>query len=73
MSRYVGPVWKISRRLGFSILETGKELSKRNYAPGQHGPDRRRKTTEYGKQLMEKQKSVSCMVLLNVNSVDYSL
>ncbi|HHU28050.1 TPA: 30S ribosomal protein S4 [bacterium] len=56
MSRYVGPVWKISRRLGFSILETGKELSKRNYAPGQHGPDRRRKTTEYGKQLMEKQK-----------------
>ena len=49
MSRYVGPVWKISRRLGFSILETGKELSKRNYAPGQHGPDRRRKTTEYGK------------------------
>jgi small subunit ribosomal protein S4 len=56
MSRYTGPAWKVSRRLGFSTLETGKELSKRNFAPGQHGPDKRRKTTEYGKQLQEKQK-----------------
>lgn len=56
MSRYTGPAWKISRRLGFSTLETGKELSKRNYAPGQHGPDKKRKLTEYGKQLAEKQK-----------------
>ena len=40
MSRYTGPVWKKSRRLGYSILETGKELSKRNYAPGQHGNDK---------------------------------
>ncbi len=56
MSRYVGPSWKVSRRLGFSTLETGRELAKRSYAPGQHGPNRRKKLTEYGKQLQEKQK-----------------
>lgn len=56
MSRYTGPKWKISRRLGFSILETGEELKKRPYAPGQHGNSRRKKISEYGKQLQEKQK-----------------
>ncbi len=56
MSRYTGPKWKISRRLGFSILETGEELNKRNYGPGQHGVDRKKKPSEYGKQLQEKQK-----------------
>ncbi len=55
MSRYLGPVWKKSRRLGFSILETGKELARRPYAPGQHG-QRRSKLSEYGVQLHEKQK-----------------
>ena len=55
MARYTGPSWKISRRLGFSTLETGKELQKRPYAPGQHG-QARKKMTEYGKQLQEKQK-----------------
>jgi small subunit ribosomal protein S4 len=40
MSRYTGPTWKISRRLGYSISETGKELKKRPYAPGQHGQRR---------------------------------
>lgn len=55
MSRYLGPVWKKSRRLGFSILETGKELARRPYAPGQHG-QRRSKLSEYGIQLHEKQK-----------------
>lgn len=55
MSRYTGPQWKISRRLGFSILETGKELNRRAYAPGQHG-QKRKKVTEYGAQLAEKQK-----------------
>ncbi|WP_050635356.1 30S ribosomal protein S4 [Candidatus Stoquefichus sp. SB1] len=55
MSRYTGPQWKKSRRLGFSTLETGKELSKRPYAPGQHG-QKRKKPTEYGLQLAEKQK-----------------
>jgi small subunit ribosomal protein S4 len=56
MSRYIGPTWKVSRRLGYSTLETGKELAKRPYAPGQHGNDRRKKQSEYGQQLTEKQK-----------------
>lgn len=55
MSRYTGPQWKLSRRLGFSTLENGKELNKRAYAPGQHG-QKRKKQTEYGLQLAEKQK-----------------
>jgi len=56
MSRYTGSTWKVSRRLGFSILETGREIAKRNTVPGQHGSERRKKLTEYGKQLQEKQK-----------------
>jgi len=55
MSRYTGPSWKISRRLGYSISETGIELKKRPYAPGQHG-QRRSKVSDYGTQLQEKQK-----------------
>ena len=55
MSRYAGPQWKKSRRLGFSTLETGRELARRPYAPGQHG-QKRKKLTEYGLQLAEKQK-----------------
>ena len=45
MARYTGPSWKQSRRLKFSVLENGKELQKRNYAPGQHG-QRRAKLSE---------------------------
>ena len=56
MSRYTVPVWKKSRRLGYSILENCKELTKRNYAPGKHGNDKKKKLTEYGRQLQEKQK-----------------
>ncbi len=56
MSRYTGSVYKKSRRLGFSTLENGKELAKRPYAPGIHGNDRRKKMSEYGLQLQEKQK-----------------
>ena len=56
MARYTGPVYKKARRLGFSILENGKELAKRPYAPGAHGNDKRRKSSEYGIQLAEKQK-----------------
>ena len=56
MSRYTGPSWKQSRRLGYSTLETGKELAKRPYGPGQHGNARKKKPSEYGKQLVEKQK-----------------
>ena len=56
MARYTGSVYKVSRRLGFSTLENGKELAKRPYAPGAHGNDKRRKLSEYGEQLAEKQK-----------------
>lgn len=56
MARYTGPVYKKSRRLGFSTLENGKELAKRPYAPGIHGNDKKRKSSEYGVQLAEKQK-----------------
>ncbi|TYR82137.1 30S ribosomal protein S4 [Priestia megaterium] len=56
MARYTGPSWKISRRLGLSLSGTGKELEKRPYAPGQHGPGQRKKISEYGLQLQEKQK-----------------
>lgn len=54
--RFRGSDWKRSRRLGFSTLETGKELAKRPYGPGQHGQGRKKKPSEYGKQLLEKQK-----------------
>ena len=56
MARLNGPVWKVSRRLSFSVLETGEELKKRNYAPGQHGPTKRIKLSNYGLQLREKQR-----------------
>lgn len=56
MSRNTGSVWKKSRRLGFSVLETGEELTRRNTIPGQHGSARRPKLTNYGIQLQEKQR-----------------
>lgn len=56
MSRYTGPAFKKSRRLNFSTLENGKDLAKRPFAPGIHGNERRRKLSEYGSQLQEKQK-----------------
>ena len=56
MARYTGPVYKKSRRLNFSTLENGKELARRPYAPGIHGNDRRKKISEYGIQMQEKQK-----------------
>ena len=56
MARYTGPVYKKSRRYGFSILENGKELAKKPYAPGIHGTSRRKKSSEYGIQLSEKNK-----------------
>ena len=56
MSRYTGPAYKKSRKLGFSCLENGKELARRPYAPGIHGTSRRRKLSEYCIQLEEKQK-----------------
>lgn len=56
MSRNTVSVWKKSRRLGFSVLETGEELTRRNTIPGQHGNARRPKLTNYGIQLQEKQR-----------------
>jgi len=55
MARYTGPRWKLSRRLGISLSGAGKEL-KRPYPPGEHGATQRRKLSEYGLQLQEKQK-----------------
>ena len=55
MSRYTGPNNKKSRRLGFSLLESGKDL-KRPFGPGQHGKDRKKKPSNYSIQLAEKQK-----------------
>lgn len=56
MSRYTGSTFRKARRLGFSISETGKELAKKPYAPGQHGQKRGKKQSNYGIQLAEKQK-----------------
>lgn len=56
MSRYTGPAYKKSRRVGFSTLENGKDLAKRSYKPGQHGQDRKAKPSNYSEQLNEKQK-----------------
>ena len=56
MSRYTKSSYRKSRRLGFSTLETGKELAKRPYAPGIHGQKRAKKLSDYGIQLQEKQK-----------------
>ena len=47
MSRNTGSIWKKSRRLGFSVLETGEELTRRDTIPGQHGSPRRPKLTNY--------------------------
>ena len=57
MARYTGPKSKIARRFGDAIFGPDKVLSKKNYPPGQHGNNRRRKTSEYGVMLAEKQKA----------------
>ncbi|MFV0470544.1 MAG: 30S ribosomal protein S4 [Paludibacteraceae bacterium] len=57
MARYTGPTTKIARKFGEPIFGPDKVLSKKNYPPGQHGNSRRRKTSEYGIQLREKQKA----------------
>ena len=57
MARDTGPKSKIARRFGEAIFGPDKVLSKRNFPPGQHGNNRRRKTSEYGVMLAEKQKA----------------
>ena len=57
MARYTGPKSRIARRFGEAIIGPDKVLSKRNFPPGQHGNNRRKKTSEYGVMLAEKQKA----------------
>ena len=57
MARYTGPKTKIARRFGEPIFGADKILAKRNFPPGQHGNNKRRKTSEYGQMLAEKQKA----------------
>ena len=57
MARYIGPSTKIARKFGEPIFGTDKDFEKRNYPPGQHGlASKRKKKSEYGVQLKEKQK-----------------
>ena len=57
MARYTGPKSKIARKFGEPIFGEDKVLAKKNFPPGQHGQNKRRKTSEYGMQLREKQKA----------------
>ncbi len=57
MARYTGPKSKIARKFGEAIYGPDKFLEKKNYPPGAHGNNRRRKKSDYGVQLMEKQKA----------------
>lgn len=56
MARYIGPKSKIARKFGQPIYGPDKYLDRKNYPPGQHGINRRKKPSEYGVQLSEKQK-----------------
>ena len=57
MARYTGPKSRIARKFGEPIFGEDKVLAKRNFPPGQHGNNKRRKLSEYGTQLKEKQKA----------------
>ncbi|MGD0815429.1 MAG: 30S ribosomal protein S4 [Verrucomicrobiota bacterium] len=56
MARYTGPRTRLSRRFGIALFGPDKYLERRNYGPGVHGPKSRRKHTDYGLGLIEKQK-----------------
>src|SRR5574344_145806 len=65
MARYIGPKTKKARKFGEPIFGTDTSFEKRNYPPGQHGQNRKRKkVSEYGTQLSEKQKAKSTYGLL---------
>jgi len=57
MARYTGPRSRISRRFGEPVMGDSKALQKKNYAPGMHGRNKKRKQSEYSIQLKEKQKA----------------
>ena len=73
MARYIGPKSRIARRFGEPIFGPDKVLNKRNYAPGQHGVNRRKKSSEYGTQLAEKQKAKYTYGVWSANSASSSL
>lgn len=57
MARYTGPKTRIARKFKEPIFGADKSYDKKSYPPGQHGANRRKKQSEYGIQLMEKQKA----------------
>ena len=72
MARYTGPRTRIARKFGEAIFGADKVLSKKNYPPGQHGNSRKRKTSEYGIQLREKQKAKYTLAYWRSNLETYS-
>ena len=73
MARYTGPKSRIARKFGEGIFGADKVLSKKNYPPGQHGNSRKRKTSEYGIQLREKQKAKYTYGVLEKQFRNYGL
>lgn len=69
MARYTGPKTRIARKFREPIFGADKSYDRKAYPPGQHGANRRRKQSEYGAQLMEKQKLNILMVFWKDNSV----
>ena len=65
MSRYTGSTYRKSRRLGFSVLETGKELTKRAYAPGQHGNKKGKKLSDLCMDYLKNNSRKHLMKLVN--------
>ena len=63
MARYTGPKSRIARKFGEGIFGADKVLSKKNYPPGQHGNNRRRKTSEYGVMLARKNKKLNILTV----------
>ena len=72
MSRYTGPTTRINRRFGMAIFPANKSFERRTYPPGQHGPSFRRKVSDYGEGLIEKQKLRMMYGLTESSSVIYS-
>ena len=71
MARYIGPKSRIARKFGEAIFGADKVLAKRNFPPGQHGNNRRRKTSEYGVMLAEKQRLSTLTVYLKSSSATF--
>ena len=72
MARYIGPKTKIARRFGEPIYGADKHFERKNYPPGQHGANRRRrKQSEYGLQLNEKQKAKYIYGILEKQFLNY--